>query len=77
MLSQCNPNSTAYLAVRTEPVRALVVLHQVGNAGEAMVCISSVQAPRVLDQNLAEQSEDQGKVDHGDLDQDSGWPHTF
>lgn len=70
-------HSIPYLTVWTESVRALVVLHQVCNAREAMICVGSVQGPGVLNQNLAEQTEDQGKVDHGHLDQDSGWPHTF
>lgn len=66
-----------YLTVWTESVRTLVVLHQVRNTGEAMICLSSVQGPGVLNQNLAEQTKDQGEVDHGHLDQDSGRPHTF
>lgn len=66
-----------YFAVWTEFVRALVVLHQVRHGREAMVCVSSVQGPGVLNQKLAEQTKDQGEVDHGHLDQDSGWPHTL
>lgn len=48
----------SYLTVWTESVRALVVLHQVSDTGEPRICICSVQCPRVLNQNLTEQSED-------------------
>lgn len=67
----------SYLTVGTEPVGALVVLHQVSDTGEPRICIGSVQCPRVLSQNLTEQTDDQGEVDHWHLDQSSGWPHTF
>lgn len=53
-----------YFTVWTESVRALVVLHQVSDTGEPRICICSVQCPWVLDQNLTEQTEDQGDVDH-------------
>ena len=67
----------SYLTVGTEPVGALVVLHQVSDTGEPRICICSVQCPRVLSQNLTEQTDDQGEVDHWHLDQSTGWPHTF
>lgn len=76
-LSEPWPVWMSYLTVRTEPVRALVVLHQVSDTRELRICIRSVQCPRVLSQNLAEQTEDQGEVDHWHLDQSTGRPHTF
>lgn len=53
-----------YLTVWTEPVRALVVLYQVSDTGESRIGICSVQRARVLCQNLTEQTQDQGEVDH-------------
>ncbi len=67
----------SYLTVWTEPVRTLVALHQVSDTGEPRICVCSVQCPRVLSQNLTEQTEDQREVDHGHLDQSTDWPHTF
>lgn len=64
MLCESGQARTSYLTVWTEPVRALVVLHQVSDAGESRICIYSVQCPRVLCQDLTEQTQDQGEVDH-------------
>lgn len=46
------------LTVWAEPMRALVVLHQVSDTGEPRICICSVQCPGVLSQNLTEQTKD-------------------
>lgn len=67
----------SYFAVGTEPVRTLVLLHQVGHAGEARICVRSLQLSRVMSQNLAEQAEDEEGVDHRHLDQRQARPHTF
>lgn len=64
MFSCATSSVMSYLAVWAESVRALVVLHQVCNAGEPWICICSVQRPGVLNQDLAEQTEDHGEVDH-------------
>lgn len=64
MFSCTTSSVMSYLAVWAESVRALVVFHQVCNAGEPRICIRSVQRPGVLNQNLAEQTEDHGEVDH-------------
>lgn len=72
-----NGSNVTYFTVGTEPVRALVLHHQVGNAGEPRICICSLQLSWVMNQNLAEQPKDQKEVDHGQLDQRTGWPQTF
>lgn len=67
----------SYFTVGTEPVRTLVLLHQVGHAGEPGICVHSFQLSWVMSQNLAEQAKDEKGVDHWHLDQRQGWPHTF
>lgn len=63
-MQNTTPVQTSYLTVWAEPVRALVVLHQVSDAGEPRICLGSAQCPRVLSHDLAEQNEDYGEVDH-------------
>lgn len=65
-----------HLTVWTEPVGALVVLHQISDAGETRICLGSVQRPWVLSEDLTEQTKDHGEVDHRHLDQGTGGPHT-
>lgn len=64
MFSCTTSSVMSYLAVWAESVRALIVLHQVCNAGEPRICIGSVQSSGVLNQNFAEQTKDHGEVDH-------------
>lgn len=54
----------SYFTVGTEPVRTLVLLHQVGDAAEPRICFRSLQLSWVMNQNLAEQTNDEQEVDH-------------
>lgn len=54
----------SYFTVGTEPVRTLVLLHQVGDAGEPRICVRPLQLSWAMNQKLAEQTKDEQGVGH-------------
>lgn len=67
----------SYFTAGTEPVRTLVLLHQVGHAGEPGIRVRSLQLSRVTSQNLAEQAKEEEGVEHWHLHQRQAGPHAF